>query len=280
MALIKKVLNQTKFPGVGDIDDCWVVATVQAALGANPGAHKPNATEFRKHAGDPDDQHKTDGGSFKEILNGARGTWPKMEIVPLRGVSFSKFSARVKKGGAASLAVDSGDLPSRMRFGFMDPHQVAVEFDGGWKLANPLAKQDSAPVPITEAELRKAIDGFDSHGVFAVFFPVRQKSMGDAVADLEDDMLGFTILENASGFVTLADNGHSAILLKTGTLFPLGKGQRKEVYAKIKLDKPFGSAKDNPATPGNESDRQTAWLVGGPDPAALLVYATGPIEPA
>jgi hypothetical protein len=274
MALIKKVLSQRIFEGVGDIDDCWVVATVQAALAANPGARKPSAPEFRKLAGDPDDGI-TDGGSFHEITR----TWPNLKMIAIRGARFSEFSDLAHQGGAASLAIKSALLPSKMRFGFNGLHQVAVEFDGGWKLANPLAEQDSAPIPITEAELRKAIGGFSKNGVFAVFFPVRKKSMGDAVADSEDDMLGFTILENASGFVTLADNGHSAILLKSGTLFPLGKGQRKEVYAKIKLDQPFGSAKDNPATPGNESDRQTAWLVGEPDPAALLVYATGPIEP-
>ena len=68
--------------------------------------------------------------------------------------------------------------------------------------------------------------------------------------------------------------------MKTGTLFALPNGLRKQVYARIKLDKPFDSAKDNPATPGNEGDRQTAWLIGEPDPAALLVYATGPVEPA
>ena len=102
------------------------------------------------------------------------------------------------------------------------------------------------------------------------------RALGDpAIPDTstEDGMLPFTILSDTPGNVTVSIDGAAAILLKTGGVFQLAKGISKRAYALVKLDAPFDAAKDDPVTPFNEGDRQTGYLIGGPDPAILFQYA-------
>ena len=47
--MILTVISQRLYPGAGDIDDCWVVATCWAARAAGV-AHLPTVPEFRAAA--------------------------------------------------------------------------------------------------------------------------------------------------------------------------------------------------------------------------------------
>lgn len=171
MTLILGVFNQAIYPGAGDTDDCSVVATVQAVLAANPGARKPSVPVFREAAGEPDRQGQADGLNLSQIIAAVRTIWPDVRVRAFRAAPWEQFATTLYSGGVASLAVRSGDLPSAHRYGFAGLHQVAVEYDHGWYLANPLAPNGSAPKRITEQALRKAINGYSNVGVYAAYFP-------------------------------------------------------------------------------------------------------------
>lgn len=165
------VLNQVLYPEAGDVDDCWVVATVQAKEEATDATDRPTVTEFRASALDPDDGQR-DGGTLTEVIRGAQATWPNVTVVELRAYPYDLFLVKLQAGGAASLAVNSRYLPSRMRYGFLGLHQVAVGFRGGkYYLANPLAPQGSEWQEITVAELRLATSEYSNVGVYAAYFP-------------------------------------------------------------------------------------------------------------
>lgn len=166
-------------PEAGDLDECWVYATIWAAVAADPGARVPTCTEFRKAAGDPDDGFM-DGGSLDEIARASAVIWPHITQLRVEGkgdLTWDILSNHLAQGRPASLAVDSGDLPLRLRFGFYGSHQIGVRRqDASVYVANPLAAQGSAPLPATEAEVRKAAFGLlDSLQIVRalVFVPVR-----------------------------------------------------------------------------------------------------------
>jgi hypothetical protein len=173
------VISQKTYPGHDpnprdsspDWDDCWVVATVWAAVASQPDIHRPTIPEYRKHAGDPDDGI-FDGGSLDEVIRGARGSWPDLDVTRWDG-AWDAFAALVKAGRPASLAVLSAKLPARLRFGFLGAHQVGIAWTGTtFVVANPLAKDGSAPLPATADELRTAALALPYGGkVRAAVFP-------------------------------------------------------------------------------------------------------------
>lgn len=185
MSVWPGVLNQVTFPGVGNVDDCWVVATVWAAVAFRKDIRRPDATEFRRHAGDPDDPHAEDAGSQTEIIRGARGSWPGVAIEKYNG-PWKGFRDRVKTGRPASLAVKSDRLPASMQFGFEGAHQIGVGWDpdrATFVVANPLARQGSKPLVIDAADLRDAAKALHGGNVQAAIFPNR--SQGDDMAIFE-----------------------------------------------------------------------------------------------
>jgi hypothetical protein len=107
--------------------------------------------------------------------------------------------------------------------------------------------------PGASPAMREIFDGVGGHGLW------------------EDSMLAFKILEaeNGAGTVTVKGGGHSAIILATGKLFPLGDGTTKRSFAKIKLTKPFDKV---------AGDRQTGYLIG--EDAALLLATDVDFVPA
>jgi hypothetical protein len=153
------VLSQRTFKGAGDIDDCWVVATVwayKASCKGHPGLHLPSITRFRAAAGDPDDGYR-DGGTITEIMRGATRLWPTVPVIRFVSTNWTAFAGYVRAGRPVSLAVLSSRLPSHMRFGFYGAHQVGVQFhDGSYYVANPLAAHGSTPQRITATALRYA----------------------------------------------------------------------------------------------------------------------------
>jgi hypothetical protein len=172
-------ISQIGYPGAGDIDDCWVVATVWAATASRPGIRQPTVTEFRRHAGDPDDGYR-DGGSLTEIMDGCAGSWPGLDVLKFESTSWPIFSELVKSGRPASVALNSGALPPIHRYGFFGAHQCGLAWTGtGFVLANPLAPDGSPPKYITEAAIRHAmqqlVPGLDL--LRAAVFPAPEEDM-------------------------------------------------------------------------------------------------------
>jgi hypothetical protein len=170
------VISQVGYPGAGDVDDCWVVATIWAALAADPSARRPTVPEFRTAAGNPDRPGPT-GGNLGDVMLGASRTWPHLRIVRHDTAIWDTFEAKLQAGWPASLAVLSSALPSRLQFGFRGAHQVGVVWrDGTFRLANPLARTGSAPAWIAEHELHTAARTVADGAILAALFepvPVR-----------------------------------------------------------------------------------------------------------
>lgn len=173
--LINSVMNQRVYPEAGDIDDCWIVATVMAAKASRPSIDIPTVTIFRFFAGDPDDGYR-DGGTLAEIAAGVRGLWPELapSVSYLYGGSWNRFEELLRAGGIASLAVDSSKLPPGVRYGFNGLHQITVFMEGNYfYIANPLAPEGSTPQLIGAASLRASAYAYSASGnsLFAAIFP-------------------------------------------------------------------------------------------------------------
>jgi hypothetical protein len=180
------VFSQLRFPKAGDVDDCWVVATIWAAKSVAPSIAMPDATQFREAARDPDDGVR-DGGNNDEMALAVRTLWPRIPLVDFRSARWDRFLRFVRDGHVASVAVLSSSLPRNLRFGFAGAHQVGVAWDGSnLRLMNPLAREGSAPAVIAEAALRKA--AFDLFGgrlmKAIVLAPLNQEATVDPNRDM------------------------------------------------------------------------------------------------
>ena len=156
---VKRVLSQRNYPGAGDIDDCWVVATVWAAISSRD-VRKPTVTEFRARAGKPDRPGPT-GGNVYDCNRGADGCWPTL---PNRlfgvGSSWTAVYNDLHSGRPASVGVLSSALPARLQYGFKGTHQVGIHFfpaTGKLYCMNPLAPHGTVPLTITWIQLRAAM---------------------------------------------------------------------------------------------------------------------------
>lgn len=178
--MITSVFNQKVYPSGrpdgtnegqnNDVDDCWVVATIQAALATAPWAPKPTITEFRAAAGDPDD-NKTDGGSPDEVHKGANTIYAVLKPQQIKAWTFSNTLAELKKLRPLSAMVDSSKLP--VNYGFKGMHQVVFfhEPNVGLYVANPLAPNGSAPIRIATAAAQAALEGYGNGLCYGEFFP-------------------------------------------------------------------------------------------------------------
>ncbi len=171
------VFNQVTWTGAGDVDDCWVLSSIQANNVVNPARGLVTVPRFRKGAGDPDDG-KNDGGNVAEIIKGSIDCWPELKgkLIPMRGDSFAKLQAAAQAGRPVSIAVVSGSLPTRLQFGFKGLHQVTIVQDGDLLLANPLAPAQSRWEPVAWSGLQPAVLDYGKAkaghpGVWAVVWP-------------------------------------------------------------------------------------------------------------
>lgn len=172
MATLRKNVSQVGYPGSRDVDECWMVATLTCLKNICRPLVLPGTKLFREAAGVPDVQGRADGGTGFDITNALRELYPGL---PWRGTLFpwSYFKSLMKPGFVASIAVDSGELPLRLQYGFKGGHRVAVELlpDGTWILFNPLAKNGTPPEKIGEAALRRATSAFSGQSqVGAIVF--------------------------------------------------------------------------------------------------------------
>lgn len=170
---ILPVLNQGIYPLARDWDDCWVVATVWAAVGARRSARKPTVFEFRRAASNPDDPYRPDGGNIDEIARAIPIIWPGQPHHIQKTMSWAALVDHLDRGEYVSIALLSSRLPYSLRYGFRYAHQVGlVKVGSTIYLANPLAPEGSAPQAIREDALRYAVQGVANGWVLAACFPV------------------------------------------------------------------------------------------------------------
>ena len=168
--------NQVSWPGVGDIDDCQVIAAFWAVVAAGHATKStlPSVTTFRAKAGNPDDPNRADGLTNAQSLAAIKALWPKAGAYSYVGGS-DGFYAALRSGSVISLSVKSSLLPSAMRYGFAGLHQIAVANVGGsWLVMNPLQPSGTKAVAISASALSAAARGFLGDGKFhAVVVPMK-----------------------------------------------------------------------------------------------------------
>jgi hypothetical protein len=161
------VFNQIGWTGVGDADECWIIATFWplVASGVMTRDQLPTIAEFRAAAGRPD-RPGPSGGNNKNLIKALKVLAPGAEAKLFVG-GLAAFTKQLRSGWIASLSLDSGLLPSYLRFGFQDSHQVSVIFQNGkFYVMNPLAKEGSALLPISAADLSRAAGGLLGDGLY------------------------------------------------------------------------------------------------------------------
>ena len=154
------VFNQVFWPGVGDVDECWVIATYWAlvATGVMKREDLPSIRAFRAAAGNPDRPGST-GGSNRDIVRALKKLAPSAKVVKYDG-GREGFTAMLKKGFVASLSVRSWSLPKAYQFGYRGNHQISVFYKAGhYYVMNPLARAGSALMEINYNNLVFAANG-------------------------------------------------------------------------------------------------------------------------
>jgi hypothetical protein len=176
MALLG-VISQKTFPGVGNIDDCWVIAPFWAAKEADRSLQLPTVEAFREAADSPDDFEAVNGGGDDEIIKAVNRLWPHFSARRFRNRDFDGLVDEVRAGATASVGVLSEKLAKS--FGHVGGHQIGVAWDGkDLRVANPLAPNGSVPTVISARKLRDA--AFALHGgarIAAVVFPRQEGEM-------------------------------------------------------------------------------------------------------
>ncbi len=180
MSWLYPTISQLTYWGVGDIDECSILATYWAAMAAGYEGTLPSIEAFRKAAGRPDLPGPT-GLTNAQVGAGIMGTGlGQMDVVSLAGgTTWAAFVSHMASGAAATIAVTAGLLPSKYRYNFAGGHRVGVAFQNGkWYIADPLAKGGSRPLEISEADLRRAALGFGGGSVSGILF--RGKGMSSS----------------------------------------------------------------------------------------------------
>lgn len=171
-------LDQRTYPGAGDIDDCWVVATMWAFRYQTHMATEalPSIPVFRDAADNPDKPGPT-GGRNSQIALALNRLYPGQPYSRYESTNWTSFMAQLRAGAAASVVTLSSLLPSTMQFNFHGLHRCAVIWlDGTLVLMNPLQRDGAKLLAITEAQLRRAITGATPSGtVLAIMFPAQNR---------------------------------------------------------------------------------------------------------
>lgn len=174
-----QVFSQRTWPQSGDLDDCWVVATIWCQNAVAPWLYLQNTTGFRNAAGDPDDG-QTDGGRLSEIMQACRTLWPQLHVQPHRG-TWAALEKLIDAGHPVSVAVDSGALPPRHQYGFTGLHQIALYSKGSGPLGimNPLDKDRARPDTISRDNARAAAKAYGAgtaYDTYAAVFPTEAEA--------------------------------------------------------------------------------------------------------
>jgi hypothetical protein len=174
------VFNQVHWVGVGDVDECWIIATFWALV-ASGGVEReklPSIEAFRKAAGRPDRPGPTGGNNYL-ILKALKRLEPGIDARLYVGGA-SGFTNMLKRGYIASLSVNSKYLPPNLQYGFKGAHQISVYFQGGkYYVMNPLAKEGSPLQSITLADLQRAAGSLFGHNQPIKNMPGEDRFVGD-----------------------------------------------------------------------------------------------------
>jgi len=223
--ILPAVLSQIGYPGAGDIDDCWVVASVWAAKVADPHARQPSVPAFREDARNPDQPGPT-GGDLNDVIRGSVRSWPYLTIAKYSSTDWAAFERRLTEGWSASLGVLSAELPVYLRFGFQGSHQVGVAFNAGeFMVANPLARDGSRPLPCPMTQLRTA---------------ARKHGMGTVLAALYKPWEATDVLVYISdgtpsrGTATVTDDTN--LIRSDGAKTPIKAGAARAVYGEVRWE--------------------------------------------
>ena len=179
MTLFYPNISQVYYFGVGDVDECSIIAAFWAARQAGFTGKLPTIREFRRAAGVPDRPGPT-GLTTNQLWQGVSRTGLAVGASILsRGTTWATFARKMQAGGAASVALSSADLPVGYRYGFQGAHSVGLTWDKGqWYIANPLAPEGSGPQAISEADIKRAVLAFGPNGsVQGVMFTVTGSSL-------------------------------------------------------------------------------------------------------
>lgn len=228
IAGVPSTISQIGYPGAGDIDDCWIVATVWAAIASDGDTTAPSATLARVWAGDPDDGHQ-DGGSLDETYAVARRL--NRDAVRWESFDFDPFDALLRAGRPASCAVRSSSLPSALRFGFYGLHQIGgIYVNGRYYIMNPLDRSGRDVRPIARADLRRAmLDLIPSVGVVrGVLFPApKETTMAQGLDTIPADDLTHGVLRSREGGTVIRLNDSARIPIGPFTRQAIGPVIRK-----------------------------------------------------
>lgn len=195
--------SQRAWPGAGDVDDCWVIAGLQAIHASAPWLRDVGVKPFREAAGKPDVPGVPNGGTEDDIAAGLRKLYPSIPVEVASGMPWDRFVAACKAGQPAALLGLSGALPAVYRFGFAGVHAVTVAWEGEWLLANPLAPPHSHPLPIEQHAIRDYSEGYKPN-VHAVLMPTALQAFRNHPF-LEDAMAHAIGVERARATAIAAD---------------------------------------------------------------------------
>jgi hypothetical protein len=171
------VYSQRFWPGRRDHDDCWVLASLQAAHAVAPWLPLVGVKAFRRAAGKPDDPLEPDPGDERDMARGLQTLYPNLAVEALSGVGWRSFRRAVESGRPAAVILRASALPADHQFGFTGIHAITVAFEGGaWLHADPLAAPHSKPLPIERSAVRIAIRAFEPK-VHAVLMPTEADAL-------------------------------------------------------------------------------------------------------
>lgn len=180
---LSMVFNQKRWPGAGDVDECWMVSTLQCVNMVAPWLRLVGTAVGRKAAGNPDKPGPT-GGSLSDTVQMCEALYPryfKDKLKVLRGATWDAFTVQVDRGVPVSVATVSAKLPTRLQFGFGGLHRISVAKGSGgkWLVFNPLAPVYSRPIEVTPVELKAAVMAYGraktgNSGAWAVVFPTAE----------------------------------------------------------------------------------------------------------
>lgn len=178
---LPKVINQAKYPGVGDVDDCNVIVPFWSLLASGTErtrAKLPTVTAFRAAAGVPD-KPGPNGLTNAQALQAINKLYPDAEAFSFVR-NHERFVKHLNNGAVASVSIKNNLLPTNMQFGFSGAHQIGIVRNPNDKpgvsdyylAMNPLGKEGTNLIPISRPELERAAYGLFGDGkIHAVIIP-------------------------------------------------------------------------------------------------------------
>lgn len=170
------VFSQKHWRGVGDIDDCVVLADIACAHSVAPWLVLPGTKAYRAAAGNPDDPANPDGMTLDQSAKAIRTLWPKLNIEVIKGGDWASFIAKIKAGHSASVCVFSAAMATRN--GKAVRHRGSLYWNGKiFRFVNPLRNPHTLGTEITEAAIKKAMVDYPEPGaVWAILFPTVEQA--------------------------------------------------------------------------------------------------------